>query len=226
VIRVLIAEDQNLVRQGLRTLFERTGEMEVVGEASNGQEAVEQADRLRPDIVVMDLRMPVLNGDQAIIEMRNRSLTMPVIILSMYGDEIVVRQALQSGARGYLLKSATMEQMQEAVHQVAAGQVYVSPGLAGLLESVQTERRRYAADTGNPFDRLSARERQVLKMMIEGYSTRAIAETLKLSVKTVEKHRTNLAAKLQARDTATLVRLAFKHRWIPDGELPGSRVDE
>ncbi len=226
MIRVLIAEDQHLVRQGLRTLFERTGEMEVVGEASNGQEAVELADHLRPDLIVMDLRMPILNGDLAIIEMRNRLVSVPVIIVSMYGDEALVRQALQSGAKGYLLKSATMDQMLEAVHEVLAGHTYVSPSLAGVLDSAKPERRRFTADTGNPFDRLSARERQVLKMMIEGYSTRDIAETLKLSVKTVEKHRTNLASKLEARDTATLVRLALKHRWIGDGEPPNSRVND
>lgn len=225
MIRVLIAEDQHLVRQGLRALFERTGEIQVVGEAGRGEDAIALAARLKPDVVVMDLRMPDLNGDQVMLEMRARGITAPVIILSMFGDQVIVRQALQNGARGYLLKSSTMEQVLEAVRQVARGKIYVSPALAQAIESADTEKQANT-DAINPFERLSGRERQVLKMMIQGNSTRTIANTLKLSVKTVEKHRTNLAAKLNVRDTATLIRLAIKHGWAAgEGNQNGGRVN-
>ena len=213
MIRILIAEDHHLVRQGIRALLEKSDDIQVVGEAQDGQEAVEQAAKLKPDVVVMDLSMPRLNGTQATEQIRAAHLPSQVVMLSMYSDDALVRQALRSGAKGYLLKRSVAEELLLAVRAAARGETFLSSTISGsILASVLAQPS--PAEEQSPFESLSAREKQVLKLVAEGNTNNAIAKEMEISVKTVEKHRTNLMTKLNVHDTAGLVRLALKHGLI------------
>jgi DNA-binding NarL/FixJ family response regulator len=213
MISVLIAEDHHLVRQGIRALLEKASDIKVVGEAQDGQEAVNLAQSLKPDVIVMDLSMPRLNGSQATEIIQSQHLPSQVIILSMYSDEALVRQALRCGARGYLLKRSVAEELLLAVRAAARGETFLSSTIsAPILASVLGKPTESEGET--PFDRLSAREKQVLKLIAEGETNHAIARIMDISVKTVEKHRANLMTKLNAHDTAALVRFALKNKLI------------
>ena len=210
VIRVIVADDHHLVRQGIRALLEKADGIEVVGEAADGQEAVELVERLAPDVLVMDIAMPRLNGNQAIGRVRALGVATQVVILSMYSDETLVRQALRNGARGYLLKRSVTEELLLAVRAASRGGIYLSPAIspsvvAGFL-TLQTD-----VDASSPFERLTPREREVLQLISEGRTNSAIAQILAVSVKTVEKHRANLMSKLNVHDLARLIRVAIKH---------------
>jgi len=213
MIRVLIAEDHHLVRQGIRALLEKANDIQVVAEAQDGQEAVEQAVQLKPDVIVMDHSMPRLNGTQATEQIRAAHLPSQVVILSMYSDETLVRQALRCGAKGYLLKRSVAEELPLAIRAAARGEIFLSSTISGsILAGVLGQSSTMEAQT--PFERLSAREKQVLKLVAEGHTNNAIAQIMKISVKTVEKHRTNLMTKLHVHETAGLVRIALKHGLI------------
>jgi len=206
---VLIADDHTLVRQGIRALLERAGDLQVVGEASDGFEALALVQSLRPDVLVLDVGMPRLNGSQTLERMRQSTPATQVVMLSMYSDEALVRQALRSGARGYLLKNSIKEELILAVRAAARGEVYLSPAVSGVL----ADGFLHQAPSG-PLDALTAREREVMKLIAEGQTNAGIARLLHISVKTVEKHRANLMAKLGVHDTAALVRLAVQHRLV------------
>lgn len=213
MIRVLIAEDHHLVRQGIRALLEKAPDIQVVGEAQDGQDAVERAERLKPDVIVMDLAMPRLNGTQATEYISLKNLPSRVILLSMYSDQTLVRQALQSGAKGYLLKRSVAEELLLAVHAAYRGETFLSSAISGaLITNLLDESQK--PQKGNPLDRLSIREKQVLKLIAEGKTNNAIAQIMQISVKTVEKHRSSLMSKLDIHDTAGLVRFAIKHHLI------------
>ncbi len=213
MIRVLIAEDHHLVRQGIRALLEKAGDMEVVAEAQDGQDAVEQAARFKPDVIVMDHSMPRLNGNQATEQIRAQRLPSRVVILSMHSDETLVREALRLGAQGYLLKRSVAEELLLAVRAAARGEFFLSSTISGsILASLLAPRS--PAEEQSPFERLSPREKQVLKLIAEGNTNNAIARIMKISVKTVEKHRTSLMAKLDVHATAGLVRVALKYGLI------------
>jgi DNA-binding NarL/FixJ family response regulator len=217
VIRVIVADDHHLVRQGIRSLLEKADDIEVVGGAADGQEAVELVERLAPDVLVMDIAMPRLNGNQALGRIRGLGAATQVVILSMYSDETLVRQALRNGARGYLLKRSVTEELLLAIRAASRGEIYLSPAIsrsvvAGFL-TLQT-----SADASSPFGRLTPREREVLQLISEGHANSAIAQILTVSVKTVEKHRANLMSKLNVHDLAGLMRVAIKHGLIFLGE--------
>jgi DNA-binding NarL/FixJ family response regulator len=216
VIRVIVADDHHLVRQGIRALLEKADGIEVVGEAADGQEAVELVERLVPDVLVMDMAMPRLSGNQALGRVRALGVATQVVILSMYSDETLVRQALRNGARGYLLKRSVTEELLLAIRAASQGEIYLSPAIsrpivAGLL-TLQAD-----TDASSPFERLTSREREVLQLISEGHTNKAIALVLQVSVKTVEKHRANLMSKLNVHDLAGLIRVAIKHGLVfPD----------
>ena len=207
MIRVIVADDHHLVRQGIRALLERADDIEVVGEAADGQEAIELVQRLNPDVLVVDIAMPRLDGTQATERVRALGVATQVVILSMHSDETLVRQTLRSGAKGYLLKQSVTEELLLAVRAAVRGEIYLSPAIsAPLLDeflALQTEERR-------PFDLLTPREREVLQLIAEGHTNTAIARMMNVTVKTVEKHRTSLMSKLRVHDVAGLVRVAIK----------------
>jgi len=216
-IRVIVADDHHLVRQGIRALLEKADDIEVVAEAADGQEAVGLVERLAPDVLLMDIAMPRLSGIQAVGRVRALGVGTQVVILSMYSDEALVRQALRSGAQGYLLKRSVSEELLLAVRAASRCEIYLSPA---ICRSVVADflARQTDADKLNPSDRLTSREREVLQLISEGHTNNAIAQVLKVSVKTVEKHRANLMSKLNVHDLAGLIRAAIKHGLIFLGE--------
>jgi DNA-binding NarL/FixJ family response regulator len=213
MIRVILADDHHLVRQGIRSLLEKAGDIEILAEAENGQEAVKLAERLAPDVLVMDIAMPRLNGIQAAEQIRSLGLATQVVILSMYSDETVVRQALRAGVRGYLLKRSVVEELLLALRAAMHGEIYLSPAVSQMMMT-DFLAGQSAAEGVSPFDQLSAREREALKLVAEGATNKTIAEAMQISIKTVEKHRTNLMTKLNVHDLAGLIRIAIKHGLI------------
>ena len=208
MIRILIADDHGIVRTGLKLLLDRIGEMEVVGEAADGREAVRLAAELHPDIVIMDIAMPLLNGLQAAQAIRQNTPT-GVIFVTMHTDESYILKALDAGARGYLLKDNADEDIERAVRAVAAGKPYFSPAISRTLleEDIRLMRKRGVQDS---YDLLTEREREVLQLLAEGKSNKEAAAVLNLSPYTVETHRTNLMQKLGIHNTAEIVLYAVR----------------
>lgn len=202
-LRVLLADDHRLVRLGFRRLLEDEADMEVVGEAGNGIEAIELAESLRPDLIVLDMAMPELDGLQAIHEIVRRAPATKILILSMYDEPRYVRNAIRSGAHGYLLKNALDVGLAEGVRAVAAGRRYLSKS----LESIELD----ADELDDPLERLTNRERQILQLVAQARSNKDIARILGISVNTVNVHRTNLMKTLNLHSTAELVLFGVKH---------------
>ncbi|MGE5644675.1 MAG: response regulator [Acidobacteriota bacterium] len=203
-IRILLADDHAMVRQGFRMILAAQPDMEIAGEAGNGREAVELAMELKPDVVVMDVAMPELNGIEAT---RRIAASLPrtrVLALSMYKDSVYVREILRAGARGFLLKDAIDRDLLAAVRAVAAGEGYLSPAVS---EAVLSDYRRHVTD---PLDLLSSREREVLQMIAEGKTNKDIAAALELSVYTVDAHRGRIMEKLNLHSVGELVRFAVR----------------
>lgn len=212
MIRVLLVEDHALVRAGLRALLERANDIHVVGEASNGQEGVELTQTLKPDVVIMDIMMPRLNGIQAAEHIQNLKLPAHVLLLSMYSEEGLVHQALQSGARGYVLKTSVSDELLEAVRKVALGETYLSAAISSIV--TESAFHPSASQSQNPLENLSPREKEILQLVAEEHTSLEIAKMLSISEKTVEKHRANLMEKLHVRNLAGVVRLAIKYGLI------------
>jgi DNA-binding NarL/FixJ family response regulator len=207
-IRILLADDHAVVRQGFKMILSAEVDMEIVGEAGNGREAIEQAEKLRPDIVVMDVAMPELNGIEAT---RRLAASMPhtrVIALSMHKDSVYVREILRAGARGYLLKDSGASDLVSAIRAVASGESYLSPAVSN---AVLDDYRRHVT---NPIDLLTSREREVLQMLAEGKTNKEIAVVLNLSVYTVDAHRGRIMEKLNVHSINELVRFAVRNGLI------------
>ncbi len=213
MIHVVIAEDHLLVRAGIRALLEQSGDIHVMAEASNGQEAVEHTRELKPDVLVMDIMMPRLNGIQAAGQIRDLKLQTRILLLSMYSDAGFVHQALQQGVRGYILKSSVSDELLRAVHAVAAGETYLSSVISEIVVE-NVIKPGPAFRTGNPLDGLSPREKEVLQLIAEEHTSAEIARLLFVSEKTVEKHRASLMEKLNVRNLAGLVRVAVQYRLV------------
>jgi two-component system, NarL family, response regulator NreC len=211
--RVLIADDHGIVRQGLRALLEKSPEISVVGEASDGREAVRLAAELRPNIVVMDIAMPLLNGVDATSQILGRDPDVKVIILSMHSDESYILRALSAGAKGYLLKDSAEGDILPAVETVAKGRPYFSPVIASTLldEYLQAMKKNQVRDS---FDLLTDREKEVLQLLAEGKSNKEVAALLNLSPYTIESHRTSLMQKLNLHNTAEIVLYAVRKNII------------
>ena len=210
-IRVLLVDDHALVRAGIRSLLEKLPGLEVVAEAGDGLEALRLVAEYHPQVVLMDIAMPALNGLEATQQLARDSPEVPVIILSIYSDEEHVYQALRAGASGYLLKDAAIEELEMAIRAVAHGETYLSPPISKpvIMEYI----RRTNARPGST-ETLSPRQAQILKMMAKGHSMKQIALELGISVKTVETHRSALMTRIGIRDIAGLVRYALKHGLI------------
>jgi DNA-binding NarL/FixJ family response regulator len=216
MIRVLIAEDHLMVRAGIRALLEKAGDIHVMGEASNGQEALELVEKLTPDVLVMDIMMPRLNGIQAAENIRKLNLSTRILLLSMYSDEGLIYQALQSGVRGYVLKSSVSDELLWAVRAVAEGKTYLSGQVSDIIVEKSVNPRILGQDH-DPLSNLSPREKEVLQLIAEEHTSSEIAKMLFISEKTVEKHRASLMEKLNVRNLAGLVRFAIKYRLV-DGD--------
>jgi two-component system, NarL family, response regulator NreC len=204
-IRVFLADDHAVVRQGFRLILDAEPDMEIVGEAGNGREAVQMAETLNPDVVVMDVAMPELNGIEATRRLLQSAPRTRVLALSMHKDSVYVREILRAGARGYLLKDSIDRDLVAAVRAVAAGEGYLSPGVS---EAVLSDYRRHVTD---PIDLLTSREREVLQMIAEGKTNKEIATILNLSIYTVEAHRGRIMEKLNLHSINELVRFAVRN---------------
>ncbi len=204
--RVLLADDHKILRQGLRTLLEQEKDIQIVGEADTGRSSVELAGELAPDVVIMDVAMPDLNGIDATRRIADVKPRTRVLALSMHSDGRYVRGMLQAGARGYILKDCAAEELTHAIRTVMAGQVYVSPGVTGTIVNDYV-RQLTAADQPAT---LTPREREVLQLLAEGGSTANIAAGLSLSVKTIETHRKRIMDKLDLRSIAELTKYAIR----------------
>ncbi|HEY6264638.1 MAG TPA: response regulator transcription factor [Candidatus Acidoferrum sp.] len=206
-IRIVLADDHVLVRQSLKTLLEREG-FQVVAEASDGQEAVRHAASLQPEIAVMDISMPILNGLNAAREMSRSIPKTKVILLTQHDEGQYISEALDAGVKGYVLKNQVASDLLDAIRQVSRGQVYLSPGVSsGVMEA-------YHSKSEKSKNSLTLRERQVLQLIAEGKSTKDVASLLGISVKTAESHRTRLMNKLDIHETASLVRYAVRQGMV------------
>jgi two-component system response regulator NreC len=208
MIRIFLADDHSLVRQGFRMILSAQPDMQIVGEAANGREAVQLAEKLQPDVVIMDVAMPELNGIEATRRLAASTPRTRVLALSMHKDAVYVREILRSGARGYLLKDSVDADLITAVRAIAKGEGYLSPAVS---DAVLTDYRRHVTD---PLDLLTSREREVLQMIAEGKTNKEIATALNLSVYTIEAHRGRVMEKLNLHSTGELVRFALRNGLI------------
>jgi DNA-binding NarL/FixJ family response regulator len=208
-LRILVGDDHTLMRQGLRKILEAHEGWQVVAEAGDGRQAVKDALALEPDIAILDIGMPLLNGIEAARQITRRASDIGVVIVSMHGDEAYITQALQAGAKGYLLKDSADTDLIGAVEAVAAGKSFFSPAVA---EVMRDDYIRHLSNKGivDRFDSLSEREREVLQLIAEGHSNKEIAELLSVSPATIETHRAHILQKLDMHSTAELVRYAVR----------------
>ncbi|BDC49418.1 DNA-binding response regulator [Bryobacterales bacterium F-183] len=204
----MLADDHSILRKGVRMLLESQVDLEVVGEAKNGREAIDEALRLKPDVVVMDVSMPDLNGIEGTRQICAQLAQTKVLALSMHRDSVYVREILRAGARGYLLKESDDEDLLKAVRAVARGEAYLSPAIS---DAVLTDYRRHVS---NPVDLLTSREREILTMIADGKTNKDIANALNLSVYTVESHRGSVMDKLNLHNTGDIVRFALRNGLI------------
>ncbi len=212
-IQVLLADDHLVVRKGLRAILERQAGMEVVGEAADGREAVALSESMAPDVVIMDITMPHLNGIDATAQIVKRNPRIGVVILSVHSDETYILRALNSGAKGYLLKDSAETDLVKAVDTVALGKPFFSPSIAqALLEDYM--RFLHQRNLEDSYDLLTDREKEILQLLAEGKANKEIASILNLSVYTVETHRSNLMQKLGLHNTAEIVLYAVRKKII------------
>jgi DNA-binding NarL/FixJ family response regulator len=230
-MKVLLADDHRIVREGLKSLLQSQPDLQVVAEAADGRQAVEMARELDPDVVVMDVAMPQLNGIEATRQLAGDDRGMKIVALSMHSDRRYVSEALKAGASGYVLKDGAFDELITAIRSVVADRVYLSPRVAGVVVEdyvrrlptrggaparaparVESDNARGAepAPAGSAFDALTPREREVLQLMAEGYATKEVAHRLHVSVKTVETHRRQLMEKLDLHSVAELTKYAIR----------------
>jgi DNA-binding NarL/FixJ family response regulator len=205
MIRVVVVEDHQLVRQGIVKLLESAGDLSVVGEADNGMQAIELATSLHPDVMVLDIAMPQFDGLETLVKLGEITPRPQVVMLSMHADPSMIRQALQSGAVGYVVKQSVADELLAAVRAAKNGSMFLSSGISGVIAN-----NFFTESPKNLLNRLSPRESEVVKQIVEGYSTREIADGLRTSVKTVEKQRRDAMRKLEVDNLASLVRVSLE----------------
>ena len=210
MLRILLAEDHAILREGIRSLLASVPDLEVVGEAEDGLKAVAQAKQLQPDLVLVDLSLPLMNGTEVIGQIKLRNPGTRVIVMTVHKSDEHVRAALDAGAEGYLLKDDSYQDLLAAIRSVVAGGTYLSPKICGRVVSGYLGQAPERG-TGVPWDTLTDREREVVKLVAEGFKNREIAEHLCVSLKTVEKHRANVMRKLDLHSAAGLTAYAFEN---------------
>jgi two-component system, NarL family, response regulator NreC len=208
--RVLLAEDHTIVRKGLRSLLDKETGIKVVGEAEDGREAIAKAEELHPDVVVMDIAMPGLNGLEATRQIKKRFPDIKIIILTMHTNEEYVLQTLKAGASGYLVKKAAPDELISAINAVHKGNSFLSPSISRMVIDEYIRRSKEISEGEEGFEQLTVREREVLQLIAEGRKTREIAELLYISIKTVETHKAHIMDKLDIHSTAELTRYAIR----------------
>ncbi len=213
MVTIVLADDHHVVRQGLRSLLEAEPGFKVVGEAGDGLEALRLIESLKPDVLVLDLMMGGMNGLEVTRQVGKRSVKTAVVILSMYGNESYVHEALRSGAKGYILKESTSDELVRAVRQAAIGRRYLSSSLSERAIDAYVDK---AEDSSlDPYDTLTTREREVLHLAAQGYTNADIAARLYISRRTVEVHRSNMMVKLGLRSQTDLIRYALQRGFLP-----------
>jgi len=211
--KIVIAEDHTILRAGLRALLSGQNGLEVIGEAGDGREAIRKVDTLQPDLLLIDLSMPKLNGIEAIREIKSQHPEIKIIVLTVHKSEEYIIAALQAGANGYMLKDASQNELLLAIDYVINGKTFLSPSISDKVVDafLNTDKKDKPAAV---LDNLTAREREILKLVAEGNTNKKIAEHLCISLKTVEKHRSNLMQKLDLRNTAALTAYAIAKKMV------------
>ena len=212
-IRILLADDHGLVRDGLRALLERQPDMEVIAEAGDGRECVRLAEEHSPDVVMMDVAMPVMNGIEAARRVINAKPGIAVLILSMHHDESYVMRSLKAGARGYLLKDSPRDDVLAAIRAVAAGRSFFSRAITSMLQEDYV-RQLQSRGLEDSYDLLTDREREILQLLAEGKANKEVASLLNISLTTVETHRSHILQKLSLHSTADLILYAVRKKII------------
>jgi DNA-binding NarL/FixJ family response regulator len=207
LIRLILVDDHTLVREGIRSLLESLEGIEIVGDAGDGKEALGLMAKLKPDLALLDISMPGLNGLEATMRATKEHPRTRVIMLSMHADEEFIQRAFQAGALGYLLKTAGLQELELAVRAVARGEAWISPAVSNKVIAIFGGARKRPESSPGP---LTSRQREILQLIAEGFSSKEIAERLDLSVKTVETHRTRLMDRLGIHGLAGLVRYAIR----------------
>lgn len=211
-IKILLVDDHKILRDGIRSLVKGYSDMEVIGEAADGREAVEMSAKLSPDVVIMDITMPDLNGIDATRMILSKSPGTKVIALSMHHDKQFVSEIFKAGASGYLIKDSAFDELEHAVRIVMMGQTYINPKIASLV--VESLVQQPAAPSPKSFSLLTGREREVLQLIADGKSTKQIAKDLNVSSKTIESHRRQVMGKLNVRSVADLTKFAIREGLI------------
>ena len=212
-IRVLIADDHTLVRDGIRSLLNLVADVEVIGEAANGREAIEKVKELAPDIVLMDLAMPIMSGLDATRRIRREAPGTKVLALTQYDDFEYVIPVIEAGARGFITKMAAFSELASAIHAIHNGDSFLSPSAAAALVDECQQKTTVEGDK-DPYQQLTDRERETLKLVVEGHTTREIADMLVVSPKTVEWYKTSLMKKLNIHNRTDLIKYAIRKRLI------------
>ena len=223
-ITVLLSDDHNLVREGLRLLLEKETDMQVVGEAADGRQAVRETKRLKPDVVLQDLAMPLLNGLEAARQIAAEVPTTRVLILSAYSDDTYIEHVIEAGAAGYLMKETVGNDLLRAIREVASGNAFFSPPIARRLLKQWQGKSLNGSLIGAKAAKLTSRQREILQMIAEGYATKQMASLLSLSIKTVEKHRQDLMNTLNMHNIAALTRYAVSSGVVESNRMPGLSV--
>lgn len=221
--RVVIVEDHALLRAGLWALLAQDPGIEVVGESDNGRDAIRIVGALSPHLVLMDLNMPGTNGIAAIADLKRRYPAIKVLVLTMHKSDEYIQESLAAGADGYILKGVSRDELHLAVRTVLMGKCYLTPDIAGRVISGYLGGGKESATPSSAWNKLTQRERQVLQLIAEGHSNKFIAEYLCLSVKTVEKHRSNLMSKLDIHNASTLTGFAIEHGLLAGYGMPGAQ---
>jgi DNA-binding NarL/FixJ family response regulator len=216
--RIVIAEDHTILREGLRALISSNPDFDIVGEAEDGRDAIRCVEKLVPDLILLDLSMPRMNGMEAINEIKKQSPETKILVLTVHRTEEYILATLRAGANGYVLKDATHAELLMAIKSVLMGKRYLSPGVSEKVIEGYLEGRK-TVKSSTPWDTLTQREREVLKLIAEGYKNKEIADYLYISVKTVEKHRANLMKKLDLHNTSALTAFAME-RGLVNREIP------